>query len=158
MKVRRQPHLPVRLVAALGAGLVNVVGPRQPRSWARRAEFTMRRAQGWPLGQLAVVLPSGRRHTVPLRLIEDTSSSWIVVARAGRPAWLRGLLADPESAMLRFAGERIRVVPEVIGGRLRDDAWTRVLLSAPDYARHAERSDAPLPLVRLRVAPPGDEM
>lgn len=152
MKVSRQPHLPVRLVAAVGAGLVNVVGPRQPRTWARRAELAIRRVQGWPLGQLAVVLPSGRRHTVPLRLIEDSSSSWIVVARGGRSAWLRGLLASPESATLRFAGERMRVVPEVIGGRLRDDAWTRVLLSAPDYAGHAERVGAPLPLIRLRVA------
>ena len=152
MKVRRQPHLPVRLFAALGSGLADVARFRRGSSLARRAELAIRRVQGWPLGELSVVLPSGSRHRVPLRLIEDSSSSWLVVARGGTPTWLRGLLASPDSATLRFAGERLRVVPEVIGGRLRDDAWSRVLLSAPGYAGYAERAVAPLPIVRLAIA------
>jgi F420H(2)-dependent quinone reductase len=130
----------------LGAWLLRRTRGRIVRLWHRRA---------------LVLTTRGRRSGLPrpvvVQYFPDGHDMVVVAANSGmptHPAWYLNLTDDPR-ATVEVEG---RTVPVRAVPMTRDEAtawWPRVLETAPDYARYQERTERPLPL--LRLVPVDDE-
>ena len=124
----------------LGAWLLRRTRGRIVRLWRRRALVLTTRGRR-----------SGSPRTVVVQYFPDGDDMVVVAANSGmptHPAWYLNLTADPR-ATVEVEG---RTVPVRAVPMSPDEAaawWPRVLETAPDYARYAERTDRRIPLVRL---------
>ena len=124
----------------IGAWLLRRTRGRVTRLWRRRALVLTTRGRR-----------SGSPRTVVVQYFPDGRDLVVVAANSGmpnHPAWYLNLTADPH-ATVEVEG---RTVPVRAVPMSRDEAdawWPRVLETAPDYARYRQRTDRPLPLVRL---------
>ncbi len=95
---------------------------------------------------------SGQERSSILTGIPDGGSTVVIASNFGQdhyPSWYYNLKANPE-AMLSTGGRP----PEphhatVLGGSEWDRVWDLVVWSYPGYASYRERTDRPIPLVRL---------
>ena len=124
----------------VGAWLLRRTRGRIVRLWRRRALVLTTRGRR-----------TGLPRTVVVQYFPDGDAMVVVAANSGmptHPAWYLNLIADPR-ATVEVEG---RTVPVRAVPMAPDDAaawWPRVLATAPDYARYAERTDRRLPLLRL---------
>ena len=136
----RLEHVIDRHSVRLGAWLLRRTRGRLMRLWHRRALVLTTRGRR-----------SGLPRTVVVQYFPDGRDLVVVAANSGmptHPAWYLNLTADPR-ATVEVEG---RTVPVRAVPMTRDEAtawWPRVLETAPDYARFPERTDRPLPLLRL---------
>jgi F420H(2)-dependent quinone reductase len=129
-----------RYSVRLGAWLLRRTRGRIVRLWRRRALVLTTRGRR-----------SGLPRTVVVQYFPDGDDMIVVAANSGmptHPAWYLNLTADPR-AKVEVEG---RTMPVRATPMTPDEAaawWPRVLQTAPDYARYAERTDRRLPLLRL---------
>lgn len=99
---------------------------------------------------------SGLPRTVVVQYFPDGEDLIVVAANSGMPtdpAWFLNLTARPE-ALVEVDGRRLSVRAEQLRPEEVAAWWPRVLAVAPDYARFRERTDRPIPM--LRLVPVGD--
>jgi len=124
----------------LGAWLLRRTRGRVVRLWRRRALVLTTRGRR-----------SGLPRTVVVQYFPDGRAMVVVAANSGmptHPAWYLNLADDPRAT----AEVEGRTVPVRAVPMSRDEAavwWLRVLKTAPDYARYRQRTNRPLPLLRL---------
>jgi deazaflavin-dependent oxidoreductase (nitroreductase family) len=136
----RIEHAVDRHSVRVGAWLLRRTRGRIVRLWHRRA---------------LVLTTTGRRsglpRTVVVQFFPDGENLVVVAANSGlptHPAWYLNLTADPR-ARVEVEGRTLEVRAETMTPDAAAAWWPRVLEGAPDYARYRERTDRPLPLVRL---------
>jgi F420H(2)-dependent quinone reductase len=97
---------------------------------------------------------SGRRYEAPLLYMPDGERFVVVASNAGDardPAWWRNLQTQPETRVqvdTRLLAVRARAAK----GPERAALWSRLLERWPEYARYAQRTTRPLPVVVLEPA------
>ena len=124
----------------LGAWLLRRTHGRFTRLWHRRALVLTTRGRR-----------SGLPRTVVVQYFPDGRDMIVVAANSGmpsHPAWYLNLTADPR-ARVEVDGRTVQVRAEQLPAAEAAAWWPRVLETAPDYARYPERTDRPLPLLRL---------
>lgn len=140
-------------------------GARQPRAGRLMTWFNgwnakkIRRKGGKIMGFNALVLTtvgarSGVERTTPLGWFPTgDDDSWLVVASAAgapkNPAWYYNLAAHPDKVAIEMGGRRIPVTAEQLHGADRDEAWQRVITSAPRFASYETKTDRELPIIKL---------
>src|SRR5437867_3227596 len=97
---------------------------------------------------------SGQPRTALLGYIEESDSTWLVIASlagaARHPAWLYNLARHPE-ATIEFADERrVPVRAETLAGVDLESAWARIAIEAPEYDKYRSKTDRETPVLRLR--------
>ncbi len=97
---------------------------------------------------------SGRRHTVPLIWFPDGDNSCLVVASFGgavkHPAWYVNMAKNPDKVWIKIGKRELKVQPESLKGAEREEAWRRVVASAPMYAGYQSKTDREIPVVRVK--------
>jgi deazaflavin-dependent oxidoreductase (nitroreductase family) len=119
----------------------------------------LRRQGGRFMGMDVLFLTTTGRRTgalreTPVTWFADGEDAWLIVASAagaaGNPAWYHNIAAHPDRVWIDIPRQRkLRVRPEQLEGARRDDAWRRIVQAQPRYAGYQERTDRPLPVIRL---------
>jgi deazaflavin-dependent oxidoreductase (nitroreductase family) len=93
-----------------------------------------------------------RRALIP-RFQDTRPGTWLVAASAlgsaTHPDWYLNLANDPDDVWVEIDRRRLKVRPEAITGRERDEAWRRIVVAAPRFGAYAEKTDRVIPIVRL---------
>jgi deazaflavin-dependent oxidoreductase (nitroreductase family) len=96
---------------------------------------------------------SGETRTTPLRRFDDGDGRWLVVASAQgaakHPGWLHNVAAHPAEVWVEIGHDRWKVRPEVLTQTERDEAWTRVVDEAREFAKYSTVTDREIQIVRL---------
>lgn len=137
-------------------------GRRQPGSWVRwlnNVAMSRIRRKGGKLGPMdALVLTTiGRRSGVerqtPVGWFAGAGDSWLIVAAAAgaadNPAWYYNLAAHPDRVRIETNGRTVAVTAEQLHEAEREEAWRRITTAAPTFAKYQEKTDRPLPVIRL---------
>ncbi|MDY7105061.1 MAG: nitroreductase/quinone reductase family protein [Actinomycetota bacterium] len=98
---------------------------------------------------------TGRARTVLVQYFPDGDDLIVVAANSGLdrpPAWYLNLRAEPR-VQVEVDGRTFEARAEELSVEDARVFWPRVLASAPDYERYPQRTDRPLPLVRLVPTP-----
>jgi deazaflavin-dependent oxidoreductase (nitroreductase family) len=137
------PKLPRALIAGLLALSVRI--------WRLLGDRV--KVQGRPLLLLTTIgAKSGRRREALLGFWPDGSEAWFVVASLGgsarNPGWYLNLAAQPD-AWIEVGGRRRQVRAGQLEGAEREEAWQRVVSTAPGYGRYQEKTDREIPILRL---------
>jgi deazaflavin-dependent oxidoreductase (nitroreductase family) len=116
--------------------------------------LTGSRVRGMPLLYLTTVgARSGKTRTNPLGRFDDGQGGWLVVASAGgaatHPGWYHNIAAHPEDVVADVGGVRHPVRVDQLDGAARDEAWQQIVATAPQFGGYQERTDRPLPVLRL---------
>jgi deazaflavin-dependent oxidoreductase (nitroreductase family) len=97
---------------------------------------------------------SGEPRTAILGYVEESDSSWLVIASlagaARNPAWLYNLARRPEATIEFGDGRRVPVTAETLAGEDLDAAWERIGVEAPEYVKYRTKTDREIAVVRLR--------
>jgi deazaflavin-dependent oxidoreductase (nitroreductase family) len=110
-------------------------------------------------GLQAVVLEttgakSGEPRTAMLGYVEESDSSWLVIASlagaARHPAWLYNLARHPEATIEFGDARRVPVRAETLAAEELAAAWARIAVEAPEYVKYRSKTDREIPVVRLR--------
>lgn len=113
---------------------------------------------GTPLLLLTTVgAKSGQERKTTLSYFPGRSErEWLIVASKGgeakHPAWFFNLARNPDKVWIEASGERVRVRPESLKGAEREEAWQRVVKTAPGYRDYQTNTDRDIPIVRLMPA------
>jgi deazaflavin-dependent oxidoreductase (nitroreductase family) len=140
-------------------------GARQPKAGRLMTWFNgwnakkIRRKGGKIMGFNALVLTtvgakSGAERTTPVGWFPaGDDDSWLIVASAAgapkNPAWYYNLAAHPDKVTIEMGGRRIPVIAEQLHGPEREEAWQRVITTAPRFAQYETKTDRELPVIRL---------
>lgn len=95
---------------------------------------------------------TGRPHTVPLLYLRDRDDVIVIASWGGRPYhphWYTNLRADPQ-ATIQVSQRRWPVTGETMGPEERTQWWPRIVDSYHGYAAYQDRTDRPIPIVRLK--------
>lgn len=96
---------------------------------------------------------SGEKRTALLGYLEESPTSWLIIASlagtARNPAWLHNLAKQPEATIEFGDGRRVDVVAETLHGPDLDAAWERIGREAPEYVRYRSKTDREIPVLRL---------
>jgi deazaflavin-dependent oxidoreductase (nitroreductase family) len=118
----------------------------------------LRRKGGTLMGMDALVLHTvgartGEPRATPVAWFPGPAGSRVVVASAAgaprHPAWYLNIAAHPDDVAVELDGRTVPVVPEVLTGVEREEAWRAVVAAAPRFAGYQEKTDRVLPVVRL---------
>lgn len=140
-------------------------GARQPKAGRLMTWFNewnakkIRRKGGKIMGFSALVLTtvgakSGAERTTPVGWFPTgDDDSWLIVASAAgapkNPAWYYNLAAHPDKVTIEMGGRRIPVTAEQLHGPEREEAWQRIITTAPRFAQYETKTDRELPVIRL---------
>ena len=137
------PRLPGFVVSAMLGLMVlayRLLGDRM-RVWGQRLVLLT-----------TVGAKTGKRRRTLLARFPD-GDSWLVVASfagsARHPAWLINMAKNPDQVWIEIGGRTLKVRPESLTGTERDEAFQRVIATAPGYAGYQEKTDRQIPIVRL---------
>jgi deazaflavin-dependent oxidoreductase (nitroreductase family) len=116
-----------------------------------RGRFKM---NGQPLLLLRTVgAKSGEPRTTMLAQFPEPDGSTLIVASFGgtarHPAWYFNLAKHPDQVLIERGGQLIRVRPQSLSGEQREQAWQRIISTAPGFAEYQRKTDRELPVVRL---------
>jgi deazaflavin-dependent oxidoreductase (nitroreductase family) len=97
---------------------------------------------------------SGEPRTAMLGYIEESDTSWLVIASlagaARNPGWLHNLARQPEATIEFGDGRRVPVRAETPVGEDLAAAWERIAVEAPEYVKYRTKTDREITVVRLR--------
>lgn len=138
-------------------------GARQPRAgrlmrWFNQRAANRIRRKGTFMGFEGLVLTtvgakSGAERTTPVGWFPGEDGSWVIVASAAgapkNPAWYYNLAANPDQVWIEVDGRKVAVTAEQLHGAEREEAWQRVITTAPRFAQYQEQTDRELPVIRL---------
>ncbi len=126
------------------------------------ASRARRSKSGTMVGLNALVLTtigarSGARRSNPVAWFRagerDGDDSWLIVASASgarnNPAWYYNIAAHPDKVQIEVGGRTIPVAAEQLHGEEREQAWQRVIASAPRFAQYERKTDRQMPVIRL---------
>jgi deazaflavin-dependent oxidoreductase (nitroreductase family) len=127
---------------------------RGMKSWHRRSGDKF---QGMDLLYLTTTgAKTGQKRQTAISRFPDGEDAWLVVASAGgsahNPAWYHNIAAHPDQVWIEFGGQQMRVTPEQLAGEARAQAWQRITASQPRYAGYEQKTDRPIPVIRLSRA------
>jgi deazaflavin-dependent oxidoreductase (nitroreductase family) len=113
---------------------------------------------GQPLLYLTTVgARSGQRRTTPVMRFDQPDGSWVVVASAGgaaaHPGWYHNIAAHPDQVWAEVAGTSHHVDAEQLDGEARARAWADVVRQVPRFQGYTDKTDRPLPVLRLTPTP-----
>jgi len=95
------------------------------------------------------------RHSI-LGFLEDGPSAWLVIASLGgasrQPGWLYNLAKDPHATVEFGGGRVVEIDAETLSGADLAEAWKRIEIDAPEYAKYRSKTDRDIPVLRLRKA------
>ncbi|HEV8635744.1 MAG TPA: nitroreductase family deazaflavin-dependent oxidoreductase [Chloroflexota bacterium] len=116
-----------------------------------RGRFKM---NGQPLLLLRTVgAKSGEPRTTMLAQFPEPDGSTLIVASFGgtarHPAWYFNLAKHPNQVSIERGGELIRVRPQSLSGEEREQAWQRIVTTAPGFGEYQRKTDREIPVVRL---------
>ena len=118
----------------------------------------IRRRGGSLMGSRILVLntigsKTGAERATPVAWIPGQDGSWLIVASAGgaarNPAWFSNLAGHPDQVSIDVDRQRIPVRPEQLHGTDRDAAWATITAVAPQFASYEQKTDRPIPVIRL---------
>ncbi|HMZ15305.1 MAG TPA: nitroreductase family deazaflavin-dependent oxidoreductase [Nitrospira sp.] len=99
---------------------------------------------------------SGLERKTPLAYFPADGGGWLIVASyagaAKNPAWYYNLAAHPDQVSIEFGGRTESVVAEQLHGSERDAAWRQIVAASQRFADYQDKTDRPLPVIRLRPA------
>ena len=114
------------------------------------------KVQGRPLVLLTTVgAKSGKERQTLLGRFDDTENpgAWLVVGSNGgaarHPGWCHNLAANPDQAWATIKKHKTRVRPDSLAGSSYQEAWDRIVSSAPGYGSYLEKTDRHIPIIRL---------
>jgi deazaflavin-dependent oxidoreductase (nitroreductase family) len=112
--------------------------------------------QGQPLALLTTTgAKSGKQRQALLGRFDDMEhpGAWLVVGSNGgaarHPAWCHNLAANPDRAWATIDKHKTRVRADSLDGREYQEAWDRIVSLAPGYGSYVEKTDRPIPIIRL---------
>jgi deazaflavin-dependent oxidoreductase (nitroreductase family) len=116
--------------------------------------LTGNRFQGMDLVYLSTVgARSGQPRSSHMARFDGGEGRWIIVASANgaaqHPAWYHNIVAHPDQVWAEVNGTRHHVRVEQLSGEEREQAWATVVASAPRFAGYTQKTDRPLPVLRL---------
>jgi deazaflavin-dependent oxidoreductase (nitroreductase family) len=111
------------------------------------------RFQGMDLLYLTTVgAKSGQRRTNPVTRFDD-GDGWVVVASAGgmaqHPGWYHNVVAHPDQVWVEVGAAKHHVAVEKLEGEAREQAWAKVVATAPRFEGYTVKTDRVLPVLRL---------
>jgi deazaflavin-dependent oxidoreductase (nitroreductase family) len=68
---------------------------------------------------------------------------------AHNPDWYHNLAARPDQIWIELPQRKLRVTPAQLEGAQREACWTRIVRAQPRYAKYQQKTDRPLPVIRL---------
>jgi deazaflavin-dependent oxidoreductase (nitroreductase family) len=96
---------------------------------------------------------SGEERTVTLGGFAEGEDAWLIVASKGgsatHPAWYNNLVKHPDEAWLEVGTRKMKVRPDSLHGREREEAFARIAALAPQYGKYPTKTDREIPIVRL---------
>ena len=96
---------------------------------------------------------TGQRRENPVAWFPDGDDAWLIVASAGgsvrNPAWYHNIAAHPDQVWIELPQRRLQVTAEELQGARREESWRRIVQAQPRYAKHQEKTDRLLPVIRL---------
>ena len=99
---------------------------------------------------------SGQKRQSTVARFADGEDAWLVVASAGgsvhHPAWYHNIAAHPEQVWIEFGGHQLQMTATQLDGEARAQAWQRITESQPRYAGYQQKTDRPIPVIRLSAA------
>ena len=95
---------------------------------------------------------SGAERIVALGGFQE-GDSWIIIASKGgsktHPAWLNNMIAHPDDIWLEVGKRKMKVHAESLRGADRQEAYSRVVVAAPQYGGYPKKTDRVIPVIRL---------
>ena len=143
-------------------------GARQPNGrflrWfnSMMAGRLRRRGGGTMMGFNVLILitvgrRSGAERTNPVSWFPGHDGSWLIVASANgaanNPAWYYNIAGHPDQIRIEVDGRTHAVTAEQLHGIQRTEAWQQITVTAPRFARYADKTDRELPIIRLVPRP-----
>ena len=96
---------------------------------------------------------SGQRRTNPVARFDDGQGGWVIVASANgaatHPGWYHNIAAHPDQVWVEVLGAKHQVQVEQLEGEIRERIWTLVTNRAPNFKSYLDKTDRPLPVLRL---------
>lgn len=124
-----------------------------------RGRWSILRIAGLPNIMLTVIgRKSGIARSTPLLCVPYLRGVLIAGSNFGgakAPVWVVNVRAAQKSAQtvtMRYEGETLTATAEELTGSDREEAWTHMLQTWPNYARYAERTDRVIPVFYLDPA------
>ena len=135
-----------RLIAPLAAGQVG--------RYRKNATAEPKIFNGFPTVLVTTVgAKTGKEHTHVLGGFLDKDNSWLIVASkngaATHPHWFINLAKNPDKVWLEVGNQKFHVRPDELKGAEYEDAYARVVASAPGYAKYRKVTDREIPVIRL---------
>jgi deazaflavin-dependent oxidoreductase (nitroreductase family) len=123
-------------------------------AWHRRSGDKF---QGLDLLYLTTVgAKTGQKRQATVARFSDGEDAWLVVASAGgaahHPGWYHNIAAHPDQVWAEVGGRQLRVLPAQLAGEERAEAWRRITQSQPRYSGYEQKTDRPIPVIRLSRA------
>jgi deazaflavin-dependent oxidoreductase (nitroreductase family) len=124
--------------------------------YRRTAGPTPPKMMGFPTVLLTTVgAKTGHEHTSGLGGFADGDDAWIVVAsKSGastHPHWFINLAKNPDRVWLEVGNRKLKVVPTLLKGAVREAALAKVAAIAPRYGEYPKKTDREIPIVRLKA-------
>lgn len=124
-----------------------------------RGRVSLLRIAGLPNIMLTVLgRRSGLPRSTPLLCVPYLRGVLIAGSNFGgarAPVWVINVRAAQESAhqvTMRYQGAELAATPYELSGADRDEAWTHMLRTWPNYAKYAERTRRVIPVFYLEPA------
>jgi deazaflavin-dependent oxidoreductase (nitroreductase family) len=138
----------------VGSNPVTRLMMRMMTGWHRRSGDKF---MGMDLLYLTTIgAKSGQKRQSTVARFADGEDTWLVVASAGgsvhHPAWYHNIAAHPDQVWIEFGGHQLRVTATQLDGEARAQAWQRITESQPRYAGYQQKTDRPIPVIRLSLA------
>ncbi|NED99065.1 nitroreductase family deazaflavin-dependent oxidoreductase [Phytoactinopolyspora halotolerans] len=118
----------------------------------------IRRGRGSFMGMDLLILHtvgrrSGQPRETPVAWFADGEDSWLIIASGGgsrNPDWHGNLMAHPDQAAIELPGREPKpVIPQLLDGADREQAWGRITAAQPRFEKYQRKSDRVYPLIRL---------
>lgn len=99
---------------------------------------------------------TGLPRETPVAWFADGDEAWLIVASAAgsahNPGWYLNIAAHPGQVWIELPRRKLRVAPEQLEGRRREECWQRIISAQPRYAKYQAQTDRMLPVIRLAPA------
>jgi deazaflavin-dependent oxidoreductase (nitroreductase family) len=109
---------------------------------------------GFPVLLLTTVgARTGQERTHVLGGFPDGDGRWLIVASNGgaasHPAWFINLAKNPDKVWVEIGDSHLKVTPECLQGKEREEAYAKVAAAAPRYRSYPTKTDREIPVLRL---------
>ena len=96
---------------------------------------------------------TGEERTVAINGFPDGEDAWLIIASHGgsasHPAWFKNMVQHPEQVWFQAGDRTMKVWPEILTGRERDEAFARIVKIRKQYAGYLKKTDRQIPVIRL---------